>query len=123
MSLSFNIVDYLIILVVLVSAGYAAWRGFMSETLSILAWIAAAFATLYFGPLVVPRAREWISIPWLGSLAAYAGVFLVFFVPLAFLSHRFSQSVRHSAIGTLDRLLGVGFGVVRGLAVVGLIYL
>ncbi len=123
MSLSFNIVDYLIILVVLVSAGYAAWRGFMFETLSILAWIAAAFAALYFGPWVVPHAREWISIPWLGSLTAYAGVFLVVFVPLAFLSHRFSQSVKHSAIGALDRLLGLAFGVVRGLAVLGLVYL
>jgi membrane protein required for colicin V production len=120
---SFNYIDYLILLVVLVSAGTAAWRGFLYETLSILAWIAAAFAALYFGPWVAPRAREWIPLPWAGSLAAYAGVFLVVFVPLSFLSHRLSQGVKRSAIGGLDRLFGVAFGVVRGLAVMGLVYI
>ena len=41
-------------------------------------------------------------------------VFLVVFIPLAFLSHRISQTVKHSALGPLDRALGVAFGVVRG---------
>ena len=45
MNLSFNFVDLLIVLTILVSAGYAAWRGFLSETLSVFAWAAAAFAT------------------------------------------------------------------------------
>lgn len=123
MNLSFNLVDFLVVLVIVVSAGYACWRGFVSETLSIVAWAAAAFATLYFGPWVVPLARGMIATPWLGSLAAYAGVFLIVLIPLAFVSHRFSESVKHSAIGPLDRALGIAFGVVRGLAVVGLAYL
>src|SRR5690348_4868224 len=123
MNLSFNLIDFLVVLVIVVSAGYACWRGFVSETLSIIAWAAAAFATLYFGPWVVPLARGLIATPWLGSLAAYAGVFLVVLIPLAFMSHRFSQSVKHSAIGPLDRALGIAFGVVRGLLIVGVAYL
>ena len=110
MNLSFNLIDFLVVAVILVSAGYAAWRGFVSETLSIFAWAAAAFATLYFGPWVVPLARDLISTPWLGSLAAYAGVFLIVLIPLAFISHRFSESVKHSALGPLDRALGIAFG-------------
>jgi membrane protein required for colicin V production len=123
MNLSFNLVDLLVVVVILVSAGYAAWRGFVSETLSIIAWAAAAFATLYFGPWVVPLARGMIATPWLGSLAAYAGVFLVVLIPLAFMSHRFSEGVKRSALGPLDRALGIAFGVVRGLLVVGVAYL
>jgi len=123
MNLSFNLIDFLVVAVVLVSAGYAAWRGFVSETLSIFAWAAAAFGTLYFGPWVVPLAHDLISTPWLGSLAAYAAVFLIVLIPLAFVSHRFSESVKHSALGPLDRGLGIAFGVVRGLLVVGLAYL
>ena len=42
--------DIVIVLLVLVSMGYAIWRGFVSEVLSILAWAAGAFACLYFGP-------------------------------------------------------------------------
>src|SRR4051812_24680052 len=123
MSLSFHFIDFLIVLVIVVSAGYAAWRGFISETLTIFAWAAAAFGTLYFGPWVVPLARSLIATPWIGSLAAYAGVFLVIFIPLSFMSHRFSETVKHSPIGPLDRALGVAFGVVRGLVVVALGYL
>jgi membrane protein required for colicin V production len=123
MNLSFNFVDALVALTIVVSAGYAAWRGFLSETLSILAWVAAAFATLYFGPWAVPLAHRLLTTTWLAALVAYAGVFLVVFIPLSFMSYRFSQSVRNSPLGPLDRVLGVGFGVARGLVVIGLVYL
>jgi hypothetical protein len=39
------------------------------------------------------------------------------------MSHRFSQSVKSSPIGPLDRVAGLAFGVVRGLVIVGLAYL
>ena len=41
------------------------------------------------------------------------------FIPLSFMSHRFSESVKNSPIGPLDRALGIAFGVVRGLVIVG----
>jgi membrane protein required for colicin V production len=123
MNLSVTFVDMLVVLVLLVSAGYAAWRGFLSETLSIFAWAAAAFSTLYFGPWLVPLMRGMISSPWVASLAAYAGIFLLVFIPISFISYRFSETVKNSPIGPLDRALGIAFGVVRGLVVVGLAYL
>ncbi len=45
------------------------------------------------------------------------------FIPFAFMSSRFSDTVKNSPIGPLDRAAGVAFGVVRGLVVVGLAYL
>src|SRR5579871_2000618 len=123
MTLPITTIDILVGLVVLVSAGYAAWRGFMSEILSVFAWASAAFATLYFGPWLIPLMRGVIATPWMASLAAYAGIFLVVLVPLSFIAHRFSESVKHSPIGPLDRALGIAFGVVRGLVIVGLAYL
>src|SRR5258706_10619105 len=123
MSLAFTFIDLLVIVVVLVSAAYATWKGFISETLAIVAWATAAFATLYFGPWVGERLHGLISSPWLRMIAAYAGVFVVVFVPLSIVSLRFAESVRHSPVGPLDRALGTTFGVVRGLAIVGIAYL
>src|SRR5581483_10926563 len=120
---SLNAVDYGILLVILASAVYAAWRGFLAETLAILAWIAAAFATLYFGPWAGPVLGKWIATQWLASLLGYVLVFLVVFAPLSFLSHRFSDSVRKSAAGSLDRVMGFLFGLARGVVVVALAYL
>lgn len=123
MNLSVTFLDCLIVLVILVSAGYAAWRGFLWETLTIFAWVGAAFGCLYFGPYIIPLTRSLVAAPWLASLLAYAGVFLAVFIPLAFMSHRFSESVKNSPIGPLDRAAGIAFGVVRGLVLVGLAYL
>jgi len=123
MNLPFTALDLLVILTVLVSAGYAAWKGFLWETLTIFDWLAAAFGCLYFGPYLVPMMRNVVTTPWLAGLIAYAVVFLIIFIPLSFMSHRFSESVKNSPIGPLDRALGIAFGVVRGLVAVALVYL
>ena len=123
MSLSVNFTDCLIVLIIVVSAGYAAWRGFIWETLTIFAWAAAAFSCLYFGPYIIPLTKSLVNTDWLASLMAYTAVFLAVFIPFAFMSHRFSQSVKSSPIGPLDRAAGVAFGVVRGMVIVGLAYM
>jgi membrane protein required for colicin V production len=123
MNLPVTALDILVILIILVSAGYAAWKGFLSETLTIFDWAAAAFGCLYFGPFLVPMARGLVSAAWVASVLAYAVVFLVIFIPLSFMSHRISQTVKNSPVGPLDRALGIAFGVVRGLVAVGLVYL
>lgn len=115
--------DFLAGAVVLVSVFYAARRGFLSETLAIIAWIAAALACLYFGSRLVPIVQDKISSHLGAEILAYAGVFLVVFVPLAFFSRRLSQSVKASPIGPLDRVLGIVFGAVRGLVILGVAYL
>jgi len=123
MSLSVTFIDCLIVLVVVVSAGYAAWRGFIWETLTIFSWAAASIGCLYFGPYIIPLTGSLVGEGWLARLLGYASVFLAVFIPLAFISHRFSETVKNSAIGPLDRAAGVAFGVVRGLVILGLAYM
>ena len=60
-----------------------------------------------------------IATPLAGVAGRLCGVFLVVFIPLSFVSHRFSETVKNSPIGPLDRALGIAFGVVRGLVIVG----
>jgi membrane protein required for colicin V production len=122
-ALGITVVDPIVVAVLFVSAAYATYRGFVSETLSIFAWAAAAFATLFFGPKLAPVARGLFSTPFLGVMVGYAAIFLTVLIPLSFMSFRFAQSVKNSQVGTLDRSLGAVFGVVRGLAVIGLAYI
>jgi membrane protein required for colicin V production len=121
--MNFTFVDILVGLVLAVSTFYAAWRGFLHETLAIFALVAAGFAALYFGPLLFPWMHQHIATVWLAVAAADAAVFLAVYIPLAFLSRRIANSVKSSAIGPLDRLLGIAFGAVRGLVIVGLAYI
>jgi membrane protein required for colicin V production len=64
-----------------------------------------------------------ISPSWLGEVVGYGAVFLVVVIPLSFMSYRFSEGVKKSQVGALDRALGGAFGVVRGLAIIGIAYL
>lgn len=121
--LSFTFVDVLVVAIILISTIFAIYRGFVRETLSIFAWAAAAFATLYFGSSVAPLLEHTISPAWLGQLIAYAAVFLIVLIPLSFVSYRFSEGVKHSPVGAVDRSLGFAFGIVRGLAIVGIAYI
>ena len=121
-ALSFSFVDVLVVAVILISAGFAAYRGFVQESLSIFAWAAAAFAALYFGPALVPLLSGVLS-GWGAIVAAYAVVFLVVVIPLGFISYRFSENVRRSPVQGLDRALGFAFGIARGLVIVGILYL
>jgi membrane protein required for colicin V production len=122
-ALGLTVVDPIVVVVIFISAAYATYKGFVSETLSIFAWAAAAFATLFFGPKLAPMTRGLVGTPWLGVLIGYALIFLVVLIPLSFMSFRFADSVKHSAVGTLDRVLGAVFGIVRGLAIIGLAYI
>ena len=87
----------------------------MNETLSIFAWAAAAFATLYFAPHIAPFLRERMSPPLVGTIVAYLGIFLVVLIPLSFISYRFSENVKNSPVGAVDRAFGLIFGIIRGL--------
>lgn len=116
-------VDGAVAAVVILSTIVAVLRGFVREVLSILAWACAAVAAIWFGPHTSLFLRAHISTPFLAPVIAYAGIFLVVLVPLVFLSARIAHSVHRSSIGTVDRCLGVPFGVARGLVIAGLAYL
>jgi len=122
MSLAFQWVDLVVVLIIIASTAYAAVRGFISETLSIFAWAAAAFATLWFGPWIAHLLRPMIEPHWLGILTGYASVFLAVVIPLSFISFRFSEGVKKSPVSPLDHALGGAFGVARGLAIIGIAY-
>jgi membrane protein required for colicin V production len=123
MSVAFQFLDVVVVAVVLASAVYATYRGFVSESLSVFAWIAAAFATLYFGPWAAFWMRGTVSPAWLGEVVGYAVVFLVVLLPLAFASSRIAENVKRSQVGTLDSAFGAGFGLLRGFAIIGIAYL
>jgi membrane protein required for colicin V production len=123
MSLAFTFVDVAVVAIVIASMIFAIWRGFISETLSIFAWAAAAFATLYFGPFIAPIVSHLFSPSWLAWLVGYVGVFLFVLIPISYGSFRLSESVQRSSVGPLDRTLGAIFGIARGLVIVGGLYI
>jgi membrane protein required for colicin V production len=113
-------VDWLIVLVCVVSAGIGLWRGFVKEALSLLTLLAAIWLSWRFSGLVEPVLGDWGGAPEARVWAARVIVFVVVLVAGALLSWLARTLVRHSGLSGVDRLLGAAFGLARGVLVVGL---
>nr|WP_129793850.1 CvpA family protein [Sphingosinicella sp. CPCC 101087] len=112
-----------ILVVLLVGAGlvFGFLRGFVFELLSLFAWILAILALRYFHA----PAAEMLQGP-VGSgawLLAFVLVFGVVFLLGKLASHRVGGQVRRSVVGPIDRILGGGFGALKGLLGATLLYL
>jgi membrane protein required for colicin V production len=122
-SLPINVTDLIIILVLVLSAVFAFFRGFVHETLAVGSWIGSAVVTLYAFPYVQPKARAHIPSPLIADLVAGIAIFLIVLVLLSVLTRVLSRRVRDSSLGPLDRSLGLIFGVVRGAVLVCIAWL
>ncbi|MBY0462554.1 MAG: CvpA family protein [Alphaproteobacteria bacterium] len=110
-----NGVDIGVIVIVLISAGIGLIRGLTREVLSVVSWLGAAVATLIALPLAQNIARQHISNPMMADVATAAVVFILFLIIFSLISHFLSGLIRQSALGGIDRSLGFGFGIVRGI--------
>src|SRR5688500_15142112 len=113
--------DILVLLLVGAGLVFGVLRGFVAEILSLFAWIMAIVALRYFhGPAVQILAGPVGSGAW---LLAFLLVFGTVFVLGKLASHRLGGRVRKSVVGPIDRLLGGGFGALKGLIGATLLYL
>jgi membrane protein required for colicin V production len=93
------------------------WRGLVKEVMSLLGWGVAYFSAQWFGPLMGPS----LPVGQAGSrpnvLAGMVVVFVLALLGWALLSWALTQVIRSSALSAPDRVLGAGFGLMRGVLV------
>ncbi|MGZ8370383.1 MAG: CvpA family protein [Caulobacteraceae bacterium] len=116
--------DIIAVLILLVSAAVGWVRGATREVTTvvslILAVLIAAYGLRYTGGFF----RKAVDPDWLGNVAAIAVVFIIAYIALRLLSAALTKGVHSTqALGTLDRVVGVGFGLVRALVLLGVFYL
>ena len=116
-------VDLVVLGVLALSALLAFLRGFVREILGIGAWIGAVVAAIWALPYVRPHIRQWLGAPDLVDPVAFGVVFLIVLLILLLLSGWIGALVRRSALGGLDRTLGLVFGIARGAALVVIAYI
>jgi membrane protein required for colicin V production len=118
-----NLADIIVFVALALSAAIAFARGFVREVLSIGAWVGAAAATIYGFPYAQPFARRYIEMTLFADLAAGVAIFVVVLVLLTVVSHLLAKTVRGSALGAVDRSLGLLFGLLRGAVLVCVAYM
>ena len=108
----------LIIIAAIVFAGLVGlWLGVVRVALGIGGWIGAAVITVYGFPYARPLARDFIEGAFLSDLAAAGTIFVVSLVLLTILSHMIAERVRGSALGAVDKSVGLVVGLLLGVVV------
>jgi membrane protein required for colicin V production len=118
-----NMVDLLVLAIVGISALLGLSRGLVRELLGLGSWVAAGYAAFRLGPSVMPMTRQAIGNPDIADPAAYAITFVAILILLSLLSNLVGRVVQMSALGGLDRTLGLVFGILRGALVLVAAYI
>ncbi len=114
------------IFVLLLMGGAAVFgfvRGFVQETLSLMAWILVIFAVRFLHApvsdfLVAPVGNEGGA-----SVLAFGSIVIVTYALGRWIAKSIGRKSRKSLLGPIDRVLGFGFGMVKGLIGATLAYL
>ncbi|WP_137679247.1 CvpA family protein [Aurantiacibacter suaedae] len=108
-------------IIVLVIVGLCAiggfLRGFVQEVLSLGAWAAAILAIHFLHPDLTAAIYAFIGSPTTSAILAFALLLLVPLVVIKFSANWLGKRSRASVLGPLDRVLGFGFGGLKGVVI------
>ncbi|MBQ8294185.1 MAG: CvpA family protein [Alphaproteobacteria bacterium] len=117
--------DYIYVGVILASTIWAWIRGGVYETIATLSWVVAAIAARFASPWLDELLQSWFGLTdsTVGTLvASYFIVFFVILLLVGFLNQKLRDKIQDSIMNVTDKTLGVIFGIIRGIVVMGLFY-
>jgi membrane protein required for colicin V production len=115
--------DIIVLLLIGGGAVMGVMRGFVMEVLSLFAWAAAIFALkLVHGP-VASLLVHVVKSPSGAAVLSFVLVFGVVFFGGKMVAASLGQRTKKSVLGSVDRLLGLGFGALKGLLIATVLFL
>lgn len=119
--MSMNWLDFSIIGVIIISTAISVLRGFVREAISLVILAAAIFIAIKFsGPLGNHFASS-IQSPAIRFIVAFIVLFIAVLLVGMVVSILFRTLVDKTGLSGTDRLLGLVFGFMRGLLVIGMV--
>ena len=109
--------DFLVLLIVGVAATGGYMRGFLQEVLSLASWILAAFAIRYMHTPLTIVLQEYIGKNVTTSVLAFTLLLLIPYAAMKVIANNVGKASRNSVLGPIDRVLGIGFGALKGFVI------
>lgn len=111
-------IDWVIIALISVSTLISLKRGFVREALSLVTWIGAFIIARTFHPQMQALLESSVETPLVRLVAAFAILFFGTLIVGAIVNNLIGHLVRATGLSATDRVLGMGFGLLRGVVVV-----
>jgi membrane protein required for colicin V production len=116
-------VDLAVFGFLLISGLLAFVRGLVREVLGVGAWAGSLALAFFALPTMRGIVHQWIPQPQWVDPASFIVVFIISLIVLMLIARAIGGLVRRSALGGVDRTLGLVFGLARGAAVVIVAYI
>lgn len=110
--------DIIVLIIVGVAAIGGFIRGLVQEVLSLAAWILAAFSVYYLHDPLTEALRDFYNAEPATPILAFALLLLIPYAAMKVIASNAGEASRNSILGPIDRLLGFGFGAVKGALIV-----
>ena len=98
-------------------------RGLVHEVLSLLAWVVAIVMLRLFHTPIAVSLTEPVGSATGAAVLAFIILFLPSFLFMKLLARSLGKKSRKSVLGPFDRVLGGGFGMLKGLLAATLFFL
>lgn len=111
-------IDWVIIALLTISTLISLKRGFVREALSLITWVAAFIIARTFHPQMQSLLAGTVETPLVRLIAAFAILFVATLIVGAIINNLIAHLVRVTGLSATDRVLGMVFGLLRGVVVV-----
>lgn len=98
-------------------------RGLVTELLSLATWVAAVIALKLLHDPVADALTGRVGTGPGAAVLAFALIFGIVFIAGKLIARQVGGAAKKSAVGPIDRVLGAGFGALKGLIFATLLYL
>ena len=110
--------DYIVLLILGVSAFLGLLRGLVKEVLSLIAFVLAFTAAIWWGPVASGALDSYIDNDLLRSGLAYAVVFVAVLLLVGLVNITLGTLIEKTGLTPADHGLGALFGLLRGTVLV-----
>lgn len=121
--MTIGIIDMIVLGILVFSVLFALYRGLVSELLGISSWILAGFGALYSYTPMQPLMGKFIENEKIAGICGALLVALIILIVATIINSHINRKLRESSLSGLDRLLGLIFGLLRGILVIALLYI